>query len=160
MANKSILMYGDVQIYEKDLASVGPGMWLNDTILEFEYEFFEIDSFSDQSSIAFIRPAIVYLMTQFIGPDSLEGVWSPDLKSKQLIFLPINDNQGDQAGGSHWSLLVHYRPTNAFYYYDSLHDANRKLTETYKSKLAKLINTSPQSIFVPIPTPQQENGLD
>ena len=41
--------------------------------------------------------------------DLLSVTNSLDLQSKDLVFLPINDNDMDQVGGTHWSLLVYFK---------------------------------------------------
>lgn len=41
--------------------------------------------------------------------DILQLADSLDLQNKDLVFLPINDNDCDQVGGTHWSLLVYFR---------------------------------------------------
>jgi Ulp1 family protease len=98
---KFISMYSP--ILTKDLDCLMDQQWLNDTCIEFAFEYFENEKFKNQlNDFAFVRPAIAYLMAQIEDSKSLDGVVPPGLRDKKYIFIPINDNEGDRAGGFHW----------------------------------------------------------
>ena len=82
---ETILAYGDVQIYQEDLATLEPGEWLNDTIIEFMFEYYE----SDESfkNLYFCRPCIVHLMSHSTNNTDLGSALSPDLATKEIICI-------------------------------------------------------------------------
>lgn len=73
------------------------------------------------------------------NPDEVNAViLDPlDVKEKNFILFPINDNSKDQVGGSHWSLLVYSKPDSTFYHFDSSGSSNYWVC----SKLAKIIKS-------------------
>ncbi|KAJ3255687.1 hypothetical protein HK103_006129 [Boothiomyces macroporosus] len=141
-----ILAYGDVQIYNEDLETLEPCQWLNDTVIEFVYEYTEKEEECD--FIDLVRPAIVYLIANT----------DCDIKyTKDYVFLPLNDSDGD--GGSHWSLLVYSRMENTFMHYDSMNNRNDYVAERAIINLQKnLVCKNPKLKHVN--TPQQGNGYD
>ncbi|KAI8851427.1 hypothetical protein BC829DRAFT_360984, partial [Chytridium lagenaria] len=149
----------------QDYKLLDDGQWLNDTIIEFFYEWLEHHQKGTRTkslaeSFAYVRPAIVHLLAHTSDVGFLESVLEGlRLKTKQVIFIPVNDNESDSAGGGHWSLLVYYRPTNAFYYYDSMGKYNLAVAKRTKKKLEELI-CLPEPILVEIDTPAQINGYD
>jgi sentrin-specific protease 8 len=159
MPNNSVL-YGDCQVYDYDLETLRPGEWLNDTIIEFAYEYYEKEIFQDQKRFLFLRPAIVYLIMHTRDRSSLEGALPIGMDQKDVIFLPINDSSGEDDSGSHWSLLVYWKQTNSFYHYDSIGSSNEMMARYCKDKIADFIGSSLTASFIPIDTPQQQNGYD
>ncbi|KAJ3094928.1 SUMO1 sentrin specific peptidase 8 [Phlyctochytrium planicorne] len=184
-----VLSYGDVVIRQNDYDLLEPGNWLNDTIIEFFYEWLEkhIEGTKEKSvskRFGFLRPAIVHLLAHSSDAGFLESVLEGlELKTKDVIFIPgeelfwtndamiiktdrpVNDNETEQAGGGHWSLLVYYRPANAFYYYDSMGKYNLAVAKRTKTRLENLVavqgnsrkTLSLGSIFAEIDTPSQIN---
>ena len=153
---KSILQYGDVQLYPSDLLLLEAGEWLNDTVIEFYYEYLERSL--NNSEILFLRPCIVYLIIQSktADLDGIQGVL-PTLKTRRLVFMPLNDNQGNKAGGTHWSLLVYDRMTSNYYHYDSAGSSNWIVAKELVKKL-KLITGD--GSLASARCPQQHNGYD
>ena len=145
-------MYGDVQLYQDDVESCYPGNWMKDSIIEYQYERWERDLFKDCTHIAFVRPALVYLLFTTKSDVGL------NLASKTLIFFPINDGIQDQSYGSHWSLLVYKRICNSFYYFDSMGNSNLDIAISFKNAIHNIFPAG--SGFVKISTPQQSNGFD
>ena len=119
--------------------------------------------------VFFLRPAIVHLLTHFgastvspvyfidfaaAGMQSLSSAIPPKIDEKQLIFIPVNDNATENVGGTHWSLLVYYRPGNVFYYYDSLSSSNERHARQAADRLLPLFDkrkgpTSIQELALP-----------
>ncbi|KAJ3271897.1 hypothetical protein HDV01_006111 [Terramyces sp. JEL0728] len=143
---ETLLAYGDVQIYDEDLATLEPHQWLNDTIIEFVYEYTELEP--NYSFIDLVRPAILFLIA---NTDS-------DIKyTKDYVFMPLNDSDGD--GGSHWSLLVYSRLENTIRHYDSMNNHNEFVAERAISRIQDNIACkSPKLLHMN--TPQQGNGYD
>lgn len=94
-------------------------------------------------------------------PTYLASALPPHLDRYRYIFIPVNDSQ-PQAGysGSHWSLLVFCRPNLTFYYYDTLHGTNQHVARLTAGRMVPLLRLTRQTIFKPVPTPQQDNGAD
>jgi sentrin-specific protease 8 len=147
-----ILMYGDVQLYQDDVQSCLPGNWVKDSIIEYQYERWERDLFNNYPKIAFVRPALVYLL------QSTKSDVGLDLTSKSLIFFPVNDGILDQSTGSHWSLLIYKKSSNTFYYYDSMNNYNLKVAIAIKTAIEGIFPAG--SKLVQIATPEQSNGYD
>jgi sentrin-specific protease 8 len=74
-------------------------------------------------SVSLVRPAVVQLIKLFDPAALKESNTLAGLKlhTADLVFIPVNDNEDDTAGGSHWSLLVYWRSGNVFYYYGNIH---------------------------------------
>lgn len=79
---------------------------------------------------------------KFLDPDTVQllkfadakEILAPlELKSTDLIFFPVNDNETNSCGGSHWSLLIYLN--GKFIHYDSGLGMNqneaRKLAENF-----------------------------
>jgi sentrin-specific protease 8 len=162
MKDKSLVLYGDVQIYQEDLENLLPGQWINDSIIEFTYEYFEQELFSKHSLFGFIRPAIVYLISQISDPISLveDSVLPAGLHEKEVLFMPINDNRGNIAGGTHWSLMVYCRSLNHFFHFDSMGNCNEMSARWCQNKIKNVLGTAKNAAFTCLETPQQKNGYD
>ncbi|KAI8928143.1 hypothetical protein BC831DRAFT_449406, partial [Entophlyctis helioformis] len=138
-----VLRYGDAQVNSHDMETIQPGEWVGDAIIGVYLA--EAVFPNNKRSILFLQPAVAHL----IGND------------KPLIFAPINDSAGDGGGGSHWSLLVFFRPTNSFYYYDSMGAANLSHAHRTMKALFAIVSGSESSslpILTRIDTPMQVNG--
>jgi sentrin-specific protease 8 len=79
--------------------------------------------------------------------------------TKQFLFFPVNDNEHEHAGGTHWNLLVYSRPENTFYTFDSHGNHNRFATEKIVDVLRVTLNC-PRAHFVNYPSAQQRNMYD
>ncbi|KAI8930388.1 hypothetical protein BC831DRAFT_440348, partial [Entophlyctis helioformis] len=159
-----VLRYGDAQVNSHDMETIQPGEWVGDAIIEFYYEYLAEAVFpNNKRSILFLQPAVAHLIGNVQDASFLAGALPPDIKDKPLIFAPINDSAGDGGGGSHWSLLVFFRPTNSFYYYDSMGAANLSHAHRTMKALFAIVSGSESSslpILTRIDTPMQVNGYD
>lgn len=79
----------------------------------------------------------------------------------EAIFIPINDGKPSEAySGTHWSLMVYIRPSNSFYYYDTLTFNNIRDGELTLRRMKPLLKVDKRPQFIPSSTPQQANGSD
>lgn len=123
---------------------------------------------SSSSTVLFLRPAMSFLLMHSPAPKELLISALPrTLTTAKIIFIPINNNLDvqDAGGGSHWSLLVYYRPANHFYYYDSIRGSgSERLAKAAvdRGNLGSIIasSSSTKSFFMPIESPVQTNGFD
>ncbi|RKP08673.1 hypothetical protein THASP1DRAFT_5969, partial [Thamnocephalis sphaerospora] len=156
-----MLCYHDVVLRHRDLNTLQPGEWLNDTCIEFYYEYLEREVIRSDA-ILLMRPLMVHMVAQHADPYQFIEVLPPRLNERKMVFLPINNHtRGDTVGGTHWSLMVYIRSTNTFYYYDSLNDYNLPMARQTAEKMARVLCTGPQPPrFLMMKTPQQENSND
>ncbi|TPX41078.1 hypothetical protein SeMB42_g05752 [Synchytrium endobioticum] len=157
------LLYGDVQLEQEDVDLLTPPLWLNDSLIEFYYEYLERETYPPSTGIAFLRPALVQLIAHQQDPSSLKSALPPNLSVQRAIFCPMTDVTSNTVGGSHWNLLVFYRDTNTFYYYDSsggynLGSAQEKIRNLYVALSDENANVEPK--FAQVATPSQINGYD
>ena len=151
---KSILLYGDVQLYPSDLELLTTDSWLNDTLIEFYYEYLETTT--NNSGVLFLRPCMVYLVQQTTVDDiPLLKECLPNFNGRNLIFMPINNNQGDKMGGTHWSLLVY--DNNRFRHFDSCGRFNASVARELTNKLQSVLGAGQ---FINEDCAQQANGFD
>ncbi|XP_053321007.1 sentrin-specific protease 8 [Spea bombifrons] len=140
MMEKILLSYGDSLLRSSDVALLDPPHWLNDNIIGFIFEFLASNQDPSISQrVAFLSPEV----SQFVkccerdAPDFLQPL---DLPSKDLILLPVNDNTGSEAGGTHWSLLAYVRHIPIFLHYDSAPGTNAPHARLMARNLRTLLN--------------------
>uniref|UniRef100_A0A8B9UB62 SUMO peptidase family member, NEDD8 specific n=1 Tax=Anas zonorhyncha TaxID=75864 RepID=A0A8B9UB62_9AVES len=116
-----VLSYMDSLLRQSDLALLEPPNWLNDHIIGFAFEYFASDQFQEFSDqVCFISPEVAQFIKCALSQEEIAIFLQPlDLLHKKLVFLPINDNSNQAAGGTHWSLLVYFRDKKCFAHYDS-----------------------------------------
>jgi sentrin-specific protease 8 len=148
----SVYRLNDIQLYDhvfsiyKDLSTLEDRGWINDQIIEFYYEYLSMTHKDAQ----FIGPCAAYLASH--DPESIQVTGS-------LVFIPVNNNSGNQIGGTHWSLLVYQRDINTFYSADSMHPTNIQCAKRYQIALEKSLGVI-QSNFEILQVPRQANGYD
>jgi sentrin-specific protease 8 len=78
---------------------------------------------------------------------------------RKFLFFPVNDNDRDREGGTHWSLLVYSQPENTFYTFDSANNQNNYATTKVIEVLRSVLNC--QSAYsIAYPSLQQRNSFD
>jgi len=154
-----ILKYEDCLIRKSDLLVLEQDRWINDTIIEFAYEFIE-SQYLKSDPVLLLKPSIAYLISHIPDTSSLDSALPENISEKILIFMPVNDSTNyREGGGSHWSLLAYYKPLNCFFHYDSLNHYNGHVAQSFASKLADVLKF-PDYRFYDMPTPKQSNGSD
>ncbi|KAI8645263.1 hypothetical protein BD408DRAFT_412071 [Parasitella parasitica] len=156
-----VLHYHDVVIRQSDLDTLAPGHWLNDTMIAFHMEFLERTFVPKDAKYLFLRPGIVHLIKFAQDVMQLEPALPPQMDQYEAIFIPVNDGDPYQAySGTHWSVMVYVRPTNSFYYYDTLKFNNLRDGEVTSKRIQPLLKQNKPAQFIPSSTPQQINGSD
>lgn len=79
--------------------------------------------------------------------------------TKQFLFFPVNDNDRDKEGGTHWSLLVFSKPENTFYTFDSANNQNKNATTKIIEVLRRVLNCQ-LAFSILHPSSQQRNNHD
>ena len=120
MTDSIVISYHDSVLRQSDLALLSAPNWLNDQIISFFYEYLNNDEISDPR-IGYIDPSLVQLVKLCQEPFEADAMLqSLDLSSKEVILIPINDEQSTHAGGTHWSLLVWFKEQEKLVHYNSI----------------------------------------
>ncbi|XP_057781725.1 NEDD8-specific protease 1 [Salvia miltiorrhiza] len=159
--NDKILSYNDVVLRRSDLDILSGRYFLNDRIIEFYFSY--LTSCYPSEDILLVPPSISFWIKECPDSASLKDFVEPlHLSTKKLIIFPINDNEDvtRAEGGSHWSLLVFERDTNAFVH----HDSSKSSFNTADAKRvykAVASYTSSRATYLDCPSsPKQVNGYD
>lgn len=184
MTDRTVLIYHDIRLRETDgkfiftklfphfhdcgnffllLVDIlrGPH-WLTDQIIAFYFQYLESEAYrSFQLEFLFVSPQVTQLLKMIDGriddARTLLGPLHPN--SRKFIFFPVNDNDRDKAGGTHWSLLIFSRPENTFYTFDSANNQNNFATNKIVEVLRRVLDC--QSAFsIYYPSTQQRNFYD
>lgn len=138
--NSVVLSYHHTLLREDDVHLLNGPHWLNDQIISFYMEYLENVVYKNNKNILFISPEVVQCLKMM--PDAENVFLEPlNAKEKSFIFLPLNDNDEDQVGGNHWTLLVFSRAESTFFHYDSMQnrDSLKSITK-FVRKLARAID--------------------
>lgn len=163
-----ILSYHDTLLRSSDVELLHGPRWLNDNIISFWFEYLEHELYKDAASICFISPQIAQFIKSAYSCNNVEDVTamleSFDLGPKNLVLVPINDCDVNvnEAGGSHWSLLIYRADKRIFEHYDS-HKASINSYHAHNVAsviypLLKLENS--EFNIVEMECTQQDNGYD
>ncbi|KAG8440255.1 hypothetical protein GDO86_006140 [Hymenochirus boettgeri] len=153
-----VLSYGDALLRSSDITLLDPPHWLNDSIIGFIFEFLasSLDSAQCQK-VAFLSPEV----SQFIkccGTEAPNFLAPLDLASKDLVLLTVNDNEGPEAGGTHWSLLVYIRRFSTFLHYDSFPGNNAPHARLMAKNMSNIFGGKPD--YKDEDSPVQHNSYD
>ncbi|XP_048337743.1 sentrin-specific protease 8 [Sphaerodactylus townsendi] len=157
-----VLSYMDSLLRQSDVLLLDPPCWLNDHILGFAFEYFATEQFRDFSDqVCFIGPEVAQFIKCATGQEEM-GLFLEPLKlpQKKVVFLAINDNSNQAAGGTHWSLLVYFRDQNCFAHYDSHTRCNSAHARQVAGKLEAFLGKRGRISFVEEKAPAQQNSYD
>lgn len=145
--------FDSVVLYQHDLDSLAPCSWITDSVLEFWLEHITKDT-----DVGYLGPSVVHLIRDSPQKIPIEFLDIKALNSKVLL-VPINDHQGEDSGGCHWSLAVYLSETKTWIYYDSL---KSKYNTLLAKETCKKINDylSCPLEFTQIEINQQVNNYD
>ncbi|XP_040269616.1 sentrin-specific protease 8 [Bufo bufo] len=153
-----VLSYGDSLLRSSDVALLDAPHWLNDNIIGFIFEFLASKlPPSTTEKVALLSPEV----SQFIkccGTDAREFLEPLELLKKELVLLPVNDNAGTEAGGTHWSLLAYLRSVREFLHYDSAPGTNAPHARLMAKNLSSLLVGNP--CYREEEAPAQHNSYD
>ncbi|KAJ3338372.1 hypothetical protein HDU93_009608 [Gonapodya sp. JEL0774] len=161
-----VVAYGDAVVRSQDLASVKNPSYLTDAVIDLWFELLEdFPARRDANahvSFHFLRPSISHLMTYISDARYLQQAL-PKVDFQTAVFIPVNNNADvNSAGGTHWSMLVFFRPSKTFYYYDSARNMNKAfaIRTIQKVKESLLPGGGSDERFVEPGFAQQQNGYD
>lgn len=158
-----ILSYNDVVLRRSDLDILSGPHFLNDRIIEFYLSF--LSSCYPSDDIYLVPPSIAFWLQNCSDEDTFKAFVEPlNLPSKNLVIFPVNDNDDVTIAeaGSHWSLLVFYRPANVFVPHDSFRGLNRACSKKLYKSVAKFMGNLDANVqyLEDQSSPQQSNGYD
>lgn len=97
--------------------------------------------------------------------DDLHQIASANrLKDKQLVLATVNNSREKEISsgpvGSHWSLLVFYRPETTVFYLDSVAGTpNLSISKLIAHRLSRMVDAPSAKIQI-MPVPKQTNSYD
>ncbi|XP_070492126.1 sentrin-specific protease 8 [Chironomus tepperi] len=159
--DKLIISYHDSCLYKSDIEILNSETeWLNDRIISFYLDYLQHEIY-ESKEILFLGSEVTQAIKMMGNPEEINAVILDPLnvKEKNFLIFPINDNSKDQVGGSHWSLLVYSKSDNTFYHFDSSGSSNYYVC----SKLAKIIKSClklSNEKIVQVECLQQNNSYD
>ncbi|KAL1007681.1 hypothetical protein UPYG_G00090140 [Umbra pygmaea] len=157
-----VLSYQDSLLRCADVALLEGPHWLNDHVIGFAFEYFAAERFKGLGEAAiFISPEVTQFIKCASCPEELAMFLEPlGLATRQWVFLAVNDNSNQTAGGSHWSLLLFCRDSGRFAHYDSQSGGNSLHARCIANKLEPFLGLGMKMPFVEEPCPLQQNSYD
>lgn len=157
-----VLSFQDSLLRRSDVSLLEGPCWLNDQVIGFAFEYFTAKRFRVlQEELVFISPEVTQFIKCASCPDELALFLEPlGLTSRRWVFLAVNDNSDQTAGGSHWSLLLYHHSSNHFAHYDSQNGSNSLHARRIAAKLEAFLGAGRKPLFVEEPCPSQQNSYD
>ncbi|MEE6526432.1 hypothetical protein FKM82_027074 [Ascaphus truei] len=156
--DRVVLSFGDSLLRSSDVSLLDPPRWLNDNVIGFAFEFLAASLSPPLSErVAFLSPEVSQF-TKCCRDEAAAFLEPLALPCKDLILLPVNDNSGPEAGGSHWSLLAYVRRPPGFLHYDSAPGTNAHHARLMARNLSALLEGD--GGFREERAPAQHNGYD
>lgn len=157
-----VLSYQDSLLRRSDVALLDGPHWLNDQVIGFAFEYFSTERFrSLGEKVCFISPEVTQFIKYASCQEELSIFLEPlRLTSRRWVFLAVNDNSNQTAGGSHWSLLTYKRDSDQFTHYDSQSGSNSLHARRIAAKLEAFLGARGKVPFAEGQCPSQQNSYD
>ena len=141
----------------QDYNTLKDGVFLNDTVIGFAYDYFQNVEFKQLQSDANETKRILYIHPVTVNTMKMMGQMSPDFVEDTLndlefvkydfVFLPINDGTStSHVSGGHWSLLIFEKKSLKFFSFDSGNQGNYpialRVVKILSKSIVKLYNKS------------------
>ncbi|KAJ8768715.1 hypothetical protein K2173_023619 [Erythroxylum novogranatense] len=163
--DEKILGYNDVVLRKSDLGILSGPHYLNDRIIEFYFSY--LATSHPIKDVLLVAPSVAFWIANCPDADTLKDFVEPlELPKKRLVIFPVNNNNDVTVaeGGSHWSLLVYERSSNAFIHHDSCYGINKRASCQLYGHIKGFMSTSdaePHASYVELTdSPQQLNSYD
>lgn len=157
----------NTSLYQEDLRTLAPHEWLNDNIIMYIFNIFEIYQLKpffqkwnlSHNTILLLPPSLCYLILISEDPLSLISMFPENFSKCKFLIIPVND------GGSHWSLCVISVLDKTCYIYDSIVGLNQEendiLVDKFSIIISQLLNLKKFKLIKrKLNTPQQLNDYD
>ncbi len=156
-----VLSYQDSLLRCSDVALLKGPPLAQRSVIGFAFEYFATERFKGLGEVCFISPEVAQFIKYASCQEELAIFLEPlSLASCRWVFLAVNDNSNQTAGGSHWSLLLYRRDTNRFSHYDSQSGSNSLHARRIAVKLEAFLGTGVKVPFVEEQSPSQQNSYD
>ncbi|CAG5096691.1 Oidioi.mRNA.OKI2018_I69.XSR.g14736.t1.cds [Oikopleura dioica] len=160
MTDSIVISYHDSVLRQSDLALLSAPNWLNDQIISFFYEYLSNEEINDPR-IGYVDPSLVQLVKLCAEPFEADAMLqSLNLSAKEIVLIPINDEESGNAGGTHWSLLVWFRQTEKFVHFNSISNSNVKAAKRSANSFATSIGAKVPFKIVDADVVAQKNTYD
>ncbi|KAG5684291.1 hypothetical protein PVAND_013527 [Polypedilum vanderplanki] len=160
--DRTVLIYQDIRLKVSDVETLRPGEWLNDQIISFYFQYLESHIYRHYlHDILLVSTQVTQLMkmTKDHHEDARSILEPLNFRLKQYLFFPLNNNDDERVGGTHWSLMVYSRSENSFYTFDSINkNINDAATKLYH--VLKIVLFCPSAQHFCFPSLQQQNNFD
>lgn len=165
-ADEIVLSYHDSLLRSSDVNRLKGPHWINDAVIGFYYEYLTQKCQTDgEARLLFVSPPLTQLL-RFTDSRTYDAFLDAvDAKGHDFVFFPLNDcDSRVDASGTHWTLLVYSRASEACYHYDSIQGAARMVAYDFAKNLIKYfvgadISTTDKR-YREMCCPQQDNGYD
>lgn len=160
--NDIVLSYHNYVVRSSDAALLEKNdTWLNDIVIGFYFEYLDQQYKKDnKKQLLFIDPGVTQLL-KMQTPLQYNIFLDPiEATSYDFIFFPLNDCDGNEPGGSHWSLMIYSRKDEMCYHYDSSNSINRSIAEKFAKNVIKYFLNKQERRCIEMDCPQQNNGFD
>lgn len=157
-----VLSYQDSLLRRSDVELLDGPHWLNDQVIGFAFEYFTTERFRCLGDkLCFISPEVTQFIKYATSQEELAIFLEPlMLGSRRWVFLAVNDNSNQTAGGTHWSLLLFQRDNSRFSHYDSQSGSNSLHARRIAAKLEAFLGVRGKVAFVEEQGPSQQNCYD
>lgn len=157
--DETVLSFHETLLRKSDVALLQGPHWLNDHIISFYLEYLDLVVYESNNNMLFISPEVTQCL-KIVSEEEINIFLKPlDAINKSFIFFPINNNERDEVGGSHWSLLVFSRSEKSFYHFDSMNPSNEKQCEKFIRRIKNHVNVGTVTLRA-AHCLQQQNGYD
>lgn len=133
MENEKILIFKGVTLHESDREILSNPSYISDEIIQFYFRY--LMHTYEKDDILFVSPTVSFMLANSTDSEGIKhSAESLKLREKNLIFFTVNNTinneeistttTDDKQEGTHWSLLVYYRPFHMFIHHDSIRGTN------------------------------------
>lgn len=156
--NDIVLSFHDYLLRTSDVALLQRTDWLNDIIIGFYFEYLN-QQYKKDNRLLFIGPEVAQLL-KMQNPSQYNIFLDPiEATNYDFIFFPLNDCDSNEAGGSHWSLLIYSHVEKMCYHFDSSSGINSSSAKKLARKVTKYF-LEKQERCIEMDCPQQNNNYD
>lgn len=157
--NDIVLSYHDYLLRISDVALLERNDWLNDVIIGFYFEYLN-QQYRKDNQLLFIGPEVAQLLK--MQDSSHYNIFLDPIEATNynFIFFPLNDCDRNEAGGSHWSLLIYSHLEKMCYHFDSSSSINGSSAKKLARKVTKYFLEKSEKRYIEMNCPQQDNSYD
>jgi len=159
--DKLIPIKKTIKLDECDIESIKERGWITDKIVKYVFNELQMKYINVRKSknIMLVEPIIAQLIKSTSDEDTTEETISGSgIRKADWVFFPLNNNESDEVGGTHWSLLLYNKNVNTFYHYDPMKGMNGRSVDEIIKKLNKGENR--KTIIYHMACTSQTNGFD